>query len=308
MTNGHLPILTLAATAAPTTGQVLWVLVGLVLLGIGLGLTWSGFSVNDARLRRIGRAAALLGLLVDLAMVLLRSVVWRRNCPIDDNFDSVLLFTVLLGGVLFYLVTTYRRPIRRSGSAPPPAAPPRRSIIDLVLLPLMIVMQLLAASIGVGGFRSFGFTGVWKPMHLGSLFVASVLTAAAAAAGVMYLLGDRALRRKRGAGVLGGLPSLERLEALMQHAVLWAFVLLSLSIVTGVLILVGLPGGPVDVARWVKLYPALGSWVVFAIVLAVRLAPRFRGRSVAWLCILGFALLLSTYVVVQWQRMPRFGH
>ncbi|MDD4890846.1 MAG: cytochrome c biogenesis protein CcsA [Phycisphaerae bacterium] len=296
MTSLFLPAVLADLPIAPTPGQLGWVLLALVLLSIGLGMSWAGFVERNPRLRRVGRGLALAGLLIDLALILWRNMVGRRACPIQDNFDSVLLFVVLLGGVLFYLVMIYRRPML-------PEAGPRRSVIDVVLLPLMIAMQGMAVAIYFGGYRNFKFTDLWQQLHLAFLLTATLLSAAAAVGAIMYLLMNRALRRKKTESLLGGLPSLERLETLMQHAVLWVFILLTLSAVIGMLLRagVGVTGGPVHVSL-AKLSLAVASWFVYGVLLAIRFVPRYRGRSVAWLCMFGFGLMLATYVVVQWQR------
>jgi ABC-type uncharacterized transport system permease subunit len=256
-----------------------------------------GFIRRNPRLRTFGRAAALLGLLADLGLVLDRNIVaW--SCPVEDNFDTALLFAVMLGGVLFYLVMLYRQ------SAPAEGLP-RRSVIDLVLLPLMILMQTAAAAICFGGFHHFQFTGAWRPAHLSAQLIATLLMAAAAVAAVLYLLLNRSLRRKTGDRLLGGAPSLERLEALMRHAVLWGFVLLTLSMIVGLMMLTqagGKSGLQMGLAQKAKLLAAFAAWLVYAGAIATRFAPRFRGKWVAWLCILGFLLLLAAYAAAQMER------
>ena len=284
----------LAATMKPTAYQAALVLAAMVVLAAGVALSWAGFLRGNRKLRRIGRAAALVGLLADLGLVLDRNIVaWA--CPVEDNFDTALLFAVMLGGVLFYLVMLYRQ-------GAPIAGLSRQSVIDLVLLPLMLLMQAAAAAICLGGFRQFQFTGVWRPAHLSAQLIATLLMAAAAVAAVLYLLLNRSLRRKSGDRMLGGAPSLERLETLMHHAVRWGFVLLTLSMIVGLMMLTqsaGPAGSRMGLAQRAKLVAAAAAWLVYAGSLATRFAPRFRGRWAAWLNIVGFVLLLAAYVAVQ---------
>lgn len=281
----------LAMRIEPTGWQTLSVLAGLALLLAGLIAAQLAFAKRSQASRWLGLAAVLGAMLTNLAVVLYRNLLARWSCPIEDNFDSLLLFVVMLGGLLFYLGRMGRRPDVDS----PPA---RRSAVDLILLPLMIAMQLAAASMYFGGFRQFAFAGAWRPIHLGSLLIALLLVTAAAAAAVMFLLLDSALRHKDGGRVIGAVPSLERLDRLMHRASAGALALLAVSVFTGVLIIwqAGGQGLPV-----VKLLAAALACLVYVAVLSVRLAPRMRGRLTAWLCILGLAMVLLAYVAMHWQ-------
>ena len=177
----------------------------------------------------------------------------------------------MLGGLNHYLVLAQR-------PAGPAHTASRRSAVDLITMPLLIAMQALAGAIFLMGVRQVDFTRTWVPLHVSGLIIATLIAAAAAAGGIMYLLLDRALRLRKPAGVLGTLPSLERLEKLMQHALLGGFLLLTVAIVTGVLITARMGVEHSVLVRWLKLYPAIGAWVLFALGSGVRFAPQMRGR------------------------------
>jgi len=284
----------------PTIGDLGCTLGVLFLLVTAFGMLAHGFVRSNAAHRLAGRLLIAIGIVINLGQVIYRNLTASQlYCPIEDNYDSVLLFVVMLGGVLFYLILLGRRP----GQAAAANLAPRRPVIDLILLPLMVAFQVIGVILYFEGFRHFGFTGVWRRVHLASLLLACLFAAVSAVAGAGYLLLNRSLRRKAPQGMFGNLPSLERLERLIGHAVTWSFILLTIAVISGIGTLVAL-GLHTDLARWAKLYPAFGAWIVYGIVVAVRFAPRFRGRPVAWLCILGFGLLMSTYLIVQWQRTP----
>ncbi len=279
----------------PTTLHLLWVLAAGLLTAVALGLLIADRRAGHPALRRLGRVASLAVVALDLALVVYRSLTARpQYWPIKNNFDSVVLFSAMLGGLMFYLLVIGRQ---RRGSADAAQKSPARSMVDVLLLPLMLLCHVAAVAFYFEGFRQFKFEDIWHRMHLASLIVGSLFFAAAAAGGVFYLRADRALRRKQP----GGLPSLERLESLIQHAVLLGFPLLTFGIITGVLM--ALRGdGHREWFVWpgiAKTVVAFGAWLIFAVVLHVRFVPRFRGRRAAWFSVAGFVLLVATYAIVQ---------
>lgn len=283
----------------PTAMHLVWVLVAGLLLAGALLASIRATRTGQARLRHVSRLLALVAILLDLGLVILRSVQ-ANTWPIANNFDSVVLFVAMLGGLMFYLLVISRG---RTGAA----GRGQRGITDLILLPLMLLFQVFATAVYFG-FRQFTFGDVWHFLHLASLIMGTLLFAAAAVCGVMYMLGDRALRRKRTDGVLTGLPSLERLERLIQHTVLLGFPLLTFGIVVGGLMAFEGRGRGVNWLAWpnvLKIVVGMAAWAVFAVVLHVRFVPRFRGRSAAWFSVAGFVLLAATYLIV--QALPK-GH
>lgn len=278
-------LLVAAGPAPPDSWQAGVVALGLALLALSLATAWAGLAKRNPLMQPPARAAALLAVLLDLGVVLYRNLVQAWACPVEDNFDSVLLFVVMLGGLLFYIGPRRSAGVRRGGSA-----------ADLVILPLMILMQVVAAIIPLGGFRQFAFAGAWRPIHLGAMLVSLLPLTAAAVAGVMYLWLDRALRRKSDPGAMGAVPSLERLDRLMHHAAGVGFVLLTISIFAGVLLLARQAS-----ASWVKLAAAGAAWTMYLVSLSTRLAPRLGGRPVAAMCIAALGLVLLAYVAAHWQ-------
>ena len=66
---------------APTAGQFVWALAALVLFGAGLALVWMGYRGGRVTYRRTGRILAAAGLVIDLGLVVYRSMLWTWNLP-----------------------------------------------------------------------------------------------------------------------------------------------------------------------------------------------------------------------------------
>src|SRR5207302_1563272 len=109
---------------------------------------------------------------------------------------------------------------------------------------------------------------------------------------LMYLAQLHRLRKKAAPGQGMKLLSLERLEAMNRRAILWAFPLLTAGLLVGIALQVhrGEPGEGWDSA---KILSGIGLWLVFAILLYLRYWIHARGRQVALLTVLAFALMIA---------------
>ncbi len=175
----------------------------------------------------------------------------------------------------------------------------RRVAWGVFVLPLVLALVVLA-----GDGRGAGSADVplltalrgerfWSTVHGGLLLLAAVGVSVACVASLMYLFQAHRLRAKVPPGQGLRLLSLERLEAMNRRAVTWAFPLLTAGVLVG---LVLMWQRAEQLHGWTdpKVVGAAVLWVVFAILLYLRYGYRLRGRRVALLTIVAFALLLFT--------------
>ncbi|MFA5028159.1 MAG: cytochrome c biogenesis protein CcsA, partial [Candidatus Methylomirabilota bacterium] len=117
-------------------------------------------------------------------------------------------------------------------------------------------------------------------------------------AGLMYLLQERRLKSRHPGRIR--LPSLELLDDIGVRSVLVGFPLLTLALISGSVWAEHARGS------FLTLRPrevwSLVSWLIYAGLLAARLSAGWRGRKAALLAILGFCLVLFTFVGVKILR------
>lgn len=130
------------------------------------------------------------------------------------------------------------------------------------------------------------------PVHTTLLIFAYASLFVAFAAGVMYLLMERELRRKRFGAVFHRLPSLAAVDDIGSNAASIGFTLLTLGILTGV-VWSSARTGRVWHNDPTEMF-ALLTWVLYLTLLHYR--TQWRGRKAAWLGVAGFALVLCTFV------------
>jgi ABC-type transport system involved in cytochrome c biogenesis permease subunit len=180
----------------------------------------------------------------------------------------------------------------------------RRLAWGVFVLPLVLGLTLLAGLFDrpemlaggswLPGLFPRGET-FWVSVHIGLLLLAFVGVCVGFLASLMYLVQVRRLKVKTPPGHGLRLLSLERLEEMNRRAINLAFPLLTGGVLVGAVLLLARSGHFKD---WTdpKIISAMVLWVVFAILLYLRYGYRVRGRRVALLTIMAFALLLVTLV------------
>ncbi len=268
------------------SGQISLVASAGSLLAAGWGFSLARLWWDKAWIKSAARVCLWVGTAVLLASALITAGYSERWwVPLEDNFAAFVWLGLLLAGFLAYVQA--RRPVPG---------------LDWFLLP-MVVMSL-AAAIVFGGAKPHDYVpATWYTLHRVTSYSGTAGFAVAAAAGAMYLIVSRRLRRKQLAGH-AQLGSLERLEHLAFTSVTLGFALLTIGIITGVFYFAR--GGVhriADADLFPKVTLATAVWLVYAVVLHAPINPAIRGRRSAMLSILGFLLMVGTVVVVQFMPL-----
>lgn len=174
----------------------------------------------------------------------------------------------------------------------------RRQAWGVFVLPLVLFLVVLAAAFPRD--RESAATPEWLggerllPMlHGVLLLLAAVGVCVGFLASVMYLVQAHRLRAKTLPGKGVRLMSLERLEAMIRHAIFTAFPLLTAGVLMGVLLLI--PRWS-QIESWtdLRIVSAVVLWLVFGLLFYLRYGYHLRARRVALLTIVAFILLVCT--------------
>jgi cytochrome c-type biogenesis protein CcsB len=132
----------------------------------------------------------------------------------------------------------------------------------------------------------------WLPAHVAPAFLGYAMFAVASCVSLVYLLQERQVKSKR-RGLFRRLPSLEALDDLNYRCVAWGFALFTVGIVTGSLLAKAMWG---TFWSWepVQILSVL-AWLLYAVLLQTR-SVGWRGRRAATLTIVGFALLIVSFL------------
>ena len=132
----------------------------------------------------------------------------------------------------------------------------------------------------------------WLPVHASIAIMAYGFLALAFCGGIMYLLQEREIKKKRFGLFYSRLPSLDALDNLNSHCLAVGFPLLTLGIITGSIWSKQTWG---TYWQWdPKETWSLVTWFFYAALLHQRFTVGWRGRRAAIMAIVGFSAVLFT--------------
>jgi cytochrome c-type biogenesis protein CcsB len=138
------------------------------------------------------------------------------------------------------------------------------------------------------------FRSLWLPVHIGTAFVGNGFFAVTFVAGIMYLIQESQIKKKRLGSLYSRLPSLETLDSINHFALICGFTFMTAGMITGSIYAQYALG---SYWRWdPKEVCSLLAWVFYAILLHERLTVGWRGRRAALLSLFGFLILVLAFV------------
>jgi cytochrome c-type biogenesis protein CcsB len=210
---------------------------------------------------------------VQTGSLVLRGVA-AGHVPVFGAYESLSLIAWFIA--LVYLVLELRTNVRAMG---------------LYAMPAL----LLCLGVAWGDYSApAGLLPVLKSdlvaLHVAVIFTSLAAFILAAGAAVLYLIEDWELKRHGFSAVLGRLPSLETLDKLTFHAILFGLPFLSMGIIAG--IIRAQKWGVHDWYLDPLVLLAIMAWAVYAVFLYVRVSAGWRGRRTAYLALVGLVCLL----------------
>ena len=177
--------------------------------------------------------------------------------------------------------------------------------VGMVIAPVAFLLTLVGFlfSAGVGELPP-ALQSAWLPVHVTLAFLGNAVFAIAFATSLVYLFEDKWLKTKR-PGRMIRLPSLEKLDALNHRLIVWGFPLLTLGIVSGA-VWAHFAWGRFWSWETREIW-SLFTWSLYAVLLNGRITVGWRGRRAATLTILGFVVVLMSFVSVNLIFPGRHG-
>jgi len=198
-----------------------------------------------------------------------------------ESADSYLFSAWVLAGLFLVIGLKYRLEVALS-----------------LFLPAILILYSLAhftheAYGGEGGLMD----SPWASIHIVFAFLALASFFLSFLLGLLFLLQELQLKRKKILKIFERLPSLEVLDQLHYKALTVGFVLLTLGIVSG--------------SAWAKSVKgvyffddprqlwSIVAWLVYAFFFQVRFSAGWRGRRGVLLSLIGFMVILFTFLEVR---------
>ncbi len=231
------------------------------------------------------------------SLSILHRAVFSGFLPLATHFDVLSFFAWILVGI--FLAIRYREP---------------SPVIGCIVAPLASSLLLIAATMShqikepiVPVLKSW-----WLPIHVLFAVVGNAVFAMMAVAGLLYLLQERLIKNKRIGRLHRLLPSLATLDTINRHGLPIGFFLLTIGIISG-----ALWAGSVWGSYWTwdpKETWSLITWFAYAAMVHQRVVLAWRGRRAAIFALVGFGLVMFTFIGVNtligghhaFQGAPRF--
>lgn len=158
---------------------------------------------------------------------------------------------------------------------------------------MMVAMLVLPRTQAVG--TSF-LKGFWLISHIVLIFSGEAALALACGAGILYILQENAIKTKKRGFFFKRLPSLDLLDSASYTCVIIGFAMLTAGLITGLVYAKSVWG---SFWNWdpKEIWSAV-TWLVYAALLHGRLTAGWQGRRSAMMTIIGFAVLVFTFLGV----------
>jgi cytochrome c-type biogenesis protein CcsB len=170
-------------------------------------------------------------------------------------------------------------------------------ILGIYAAPLATLILIISSLLPRGAVQINDlFKSYWLVIHILMVFLGEASFALACGLGILYLIQERAIKTKTHGFFFKRLPSLERIDTMGYACIVVGFTLLSIGLITGFVYAKMVWGrfwswDPKEV--WSGI-----TWLLYAALLHERLAIGWRGRRSAITAIIGFAVILFTFLGV----------
>ena len=149
------------------------------------------------------------------------------------------------------------------------------------------------------------FKSWWLAAHIVTIFVGNAAFALACGIGILYLLQENAIKKKKRGFFFSRLPSLELLDTTGYVSIVVGFSMVTIGLITGVVYAKAIWGrfwswDPKEV--WSAI-----TWLFYAALLHVRLSVGWRGRRAAIMAVIGFGVLMFTFLGVNFLLEGHHG-
>ena len=236
---------------------------------------------QKGRFQKIGYGFLIAGFLIHTADIGYK-FFHSGHLPVQNLHHTLSLAGWAIAGMFLYFLYRFKLKVLGIYAAPLVAA-------------AMIISMRLPAERTVDQAKTL-FSNIWLVSHVVVIFIGEAAFALACGAGLFYILQERAIKMKHHGFFFKRLPALEFLDQTGYACIVVGFSLLTIGLITGFVYAKSIWGSfwswdPKEV--WSGI-----AWLIYAALLHGRLALGWRGRKAAVMSIIGFGVLLFTFLGV----------
>jgi cytochrome c-type biogenesis protein CcsB len=228
---------------------------------------------------RLAHYALLAGFSIHLLFTIFRYLE-AGYTPITNFYESLSFLSLCIAGFFLYLKGSYKV-----------------EILGCIVVPMLSVI-LIWASTFPADVRPLPpvLKSYWLPIHTTFAFIGNAIFFMSFVISLLYLVLERAIKRKTFLALSNRLPALATLDSINYRCMSYGFPFLTIGIITG-----SIWAGSAWGSYWSwdpKETWSLITWIVYAILIHNRLNVGWRGRKTAYMMIVGFLSILLTFLGV----------
>ena len=182
----------------------------------------------------------------------------------------------------------------------------RLKILGIYAAPLITFVMVIAGRLPNVPKETVNLlNNLWLIIHVVAIFIGEAALALACGAGLLYLVQENAIKSKQRGFFFKRLPSLELLDSTGYACIVTGFTMLTFGLITGLIYAKSVWGrfwswDPKEV--WSGI-----TWLLYAALLHHRVTVGWRGRRAAIMAIIGFAVILFTFLGVNFFLKGHHG-
>ncbi|MFQ5913802.1 MAG: inner membrane protein YpjD [Nitrospinota bacterium] len=256
------------------------IFLSLALMGYFAGALGHVYYFLSRRNRVLWAAAVLVGIgFVSHTTALVARFAELGTLPVTESFDFLLVFAWVVA--LAY------------GAAQSQLRMPHLGLFMVPVALLVLAAAFLQPAGKVVDPPSFG--SIWLTIHIVMAFLGAATFVVLFSMGIMYIIQERQVKRKRFGAWFYRLPSLEVLDGGSFWALVLGFPLMTFGLISGSIWAVYAKESYWD---WnlERTLPLVVIWGAYGLLLLCRLTIGWRGRKAAVFSVLGFIGVLVAYL------------
>ncbi|WDP88176.1 MAG: cytochrome c biogenesis protein CcsA [Desulfobacter sp.] len=231
------------------------------------------------RIQKVAFGFVVLAVVLHLVSMIIAGVT-TGGFPVHNLVQSLSMSALALGAMFLYV--QYRFNLKILGIF-------ATGILSATMLAVLILPSTPVAPDKI-------FKGVWFVAHIVLIFTGDAALGLACGAGILYLIQEMGIKGKSPGFFFKRLPSLDFLDMVSYTCITTGFALLTFGLVTGFIYAKSVWG---RFWSWdLKEVFSVGTWLIYAALLHLRLYSGWRGRKSAIMSIVGFAIIIFTFLGV----------
>lgn len=265
---------------------LIWLRVALICYAVGLLYALVALNRTSELLSKLALHAAYLGMVLHFVS-LTEAVIQAGQLTLASvhNSESLLAFLIMVVFMLVYVIYKTTSP-------------------GIVVFPIVFLLTFVAAT----GQQPLVLTPVavkgWLAAHILMIFTGYAALFLSFGASLLYLLQERALKSKSTAGMFSRLPALQVIDDIGYRSLMLGFPFMTLGLVLGSVVAES-TYGRVDFLD-PKILLSVLMWVVYLIMVYMRLSAGWRGRRAALLASVAFVAAIVAWAANYFSGMHRF--